>query len=275
MTVAEQHLLIDATNLAVLLLGVSFMFRRVMASRYSLPPAGTHGKVRTRSFELPELALALTFISLLYATVRYPAVRDFKGHPAMEFVAQNSLLLMLFVVLVVTGGFRRHDLVELFGFDRLRGRPLLIWTLVSFVVITLSTFFAMWLWQLWIRDLTGPPKPQDSIRLLRENPKLLLPTFFNAAIAAPFIEELLFRGFLYPALKRYSQPLVALVVTASIFAAIHLHVPALLPLFVLSCLLTCVYELCGSLWVPILVHAGFNAVNIAITASGFLFSYVR
>lgn len=273
MTVAEQHLLTDATNLAILLLGVSFMFRRVTASWDMTLSAGAHGKVATRAFELPELALALAIVSILYSTVRYPFLHEFKGHPVLVFLVQNGLFLMVLAVLVVTGLLRKHDLVQLFGFDRLPGRSLLVWTLGSFVVTTLCTFAAMWIWQVWTRDLLGPPKPQDSIRQLRENPNLLVSTFFNAAIVAPFVEEILFRGFLYPTLKRYSQPLVALVVTASIFAAIHLHLPALLPLFVLSCLLTVAYELCGSLWVPILVHAGFNAVNIAITISGVLISH--
>lgn len=274
MTVAEQHLLIDTTNLAILLLGVSFMFRRLAASRGKPLTAGTHGKVLTLDFDLPELALTLAIISLLYATVRYPSVHDLKGHPALVFAVQNGLLFMVAAVMVVAGPMRKHDLVQLFGFDRLQGRPLWLWVLISFSVITACTFATMWIWQLWIRDLLGPPKPQDSIRQLKENPNLLLPTLFNAVLIAPLVEEILFRGFIYPVLKRYSEPLVALVVTAGIFAAIHLHLPALLPLFVLSCLLTAVYELTGCLWVPILVHAGFNALNIAITISGVVFSNV-
>lgn len=273
MTFAEHHLLIDTTNLAVLLLGVSFMFRRLAASRNMVLSTRSHGQVDTSAFGLAELALALGIVSLLYATVRSPSVRDSQSHPWIGFLFQNGLLVMVLVVLGICGFARRHDLVRLFGFDRLQGRPLFLWTLVCFLVITLCTFTSMWLWQLWIRDLLGPPKPQDSIRQLRENPHALFPTFLNAAVVAPFVEEVLFRGFLYPALKRYSQPLVALVVTAAIFAAIHLHLPALFPLFVLSCLLTAAYELSGSLWVPILVHAGFNAVNIAITVSGAFLSH--
>lgn len=268
MTIAEQHLLIDATNLAILLLGVSFVFRRLAESRGMALPTGTHGKVDAHPFELPELALSLAIISFLYATVRYPSLRDFTGHPLLTVFVQNGLILIVLVVLIVLGMFRGRDLVRLFGFDRLQGRALLGWSLGSFFVITLCTFASMWLWQAWTKDLLGPPRPQDSIRALRENPNALVPTFFNAAIVAPFAEEILFRGFLYPTLKRYSQPLVALVVTAAIFAAIHLHLPALFPLFILSCLLTAAYELSGSLWVPILVHAGFNAVNILITVFG-------
>lgn len=268
MTAAEQHLLIDASNLAVLLLGVSFMFRRLTASLGDpVPTAGKHGKVETHWFELPELALALTFVALLYATVRFPAIREIKGHP-VEFLVQNGLVLMTFTILVVASLVRKHDIVRLFGFDRVQGRALAIWIVISFTVITLCTFAAMWLWQAWIRDLLGPAKPQDSILRLRENPNLLVSYLFSAVVMAPFVEEILFRGFLYPTLKRYTQPLVAMVVTAGIFAAIHLHLPSLFPLFVLSCLLTVAYELCGSLWVPILVHATFNALNITITMCG-------
>jgi membrane protease YdiL (CAAX protease family) len=266
MTIAEQHLLIDTTNLAVLLLGVSFMFGRISTSwRQAASSTGQHGRVDTHWFELPELALALVIILLLYTNVRFPFLRDVKDRPFLQFFAQYGLLPMFLAVLALAGLLRKHDLVCLFGFDRILGRSLLIWTVASFVVISLCTFAAVWFWQTWIRDLLGPLKPQEPLRLLRENPNLLLPTIVNAAIIAPVVEEVLFRGFLYPTLKRYTQPLVAMVVTAAFFAAIHLHLPSLFPLFVLACLLTAVYELCGSLWVPILVHAAFNMANIAFT----------
>jgi len=259
MTVAEQQLLIDTTNLAVLLLAVSFAFRRLMATRNIPLPRGTHGRVTTSGFELPELAVALVIVFFLYATVRYPAIRHLQG----------SLLVLVLAILAFIGPLRGNDLVSLFGFDRVGGRRLLVWSALSFVSITLLTFLSMWLWQLWIRDLVGPTRPQESIQQLREDPRtMVLPIFLQAAIVAPLSEEILFRGFLYPALKRYTQPFVALVVVAAMFAAIHLHLPALLPLFLLSCLLTASYELSGSLLVPILVHAGFNVVNIAITLSG-------
>ena len=43
---------------------------------------------------------------------------------------------------------------------------------------------------------------------------------------------------------------------------LHLHLPSLLPLFLLACVLTLAYELSGSLLVPMAMHALFNAITL-------------
>jgi membrane protease YdiL (CAAX protease family) len=83
-----------------------------------------------------------------------------------------------------------------------------------------------------------------------------------AIVIAPLAEEFFFRGFLYGVLKRYAGGLPALVFTAVAFALIHLHVPSLLPLFLLACVLTLAYELSGSLLVPMAMHSLFNAITL-------------
>jgi uncharacterized protein len=63
-----------------------------------------------------------------------------------------------------------------------------------------------------------------------------VPLFLAAMIAAPVAEELVFRGYLYSAAKRFLGGIPSLVLTGSIFAA---------------------------------VHAAFNAVNLVISLSQF------
>jgi membrane protease YdiL (CAAX protease family) len=67
---------------------------------------------------------------------------------------------------------------------------------------------------------------------------------------------------LYGVLKRYAGGLPALIFSGVSFALIHLHVPSLLPLFLLACVLTFAYELSGSLLVPMAMHALFNSVTL-------------
>jgi len=43
---------------------------------------------------------------------------------------------------------------------------------------------------------------------------------------------------------------------------IHMHIPSLLPLFLLGCVLTFAYELSGSLLVPMAMHAFFNTLTL-------------
>jgi membrane protease YdiL (CAAX protease family) len=78
---------------------------------------------------------------------------------------------------------------------------------------------------------------------------------------APFAEEILFRGILYPAIKRAGFPRLALWLTSFLFAAIHLNLATFIPLLALALLLTFLYEYTGNLLASIAAHALFNALN--------------
>jgi uncharacterized protein len=75
------------------------------------------------------------------------------------------------------------------------------------------------------------------------------------AVAAPLAEELLFRGMLYPLLRRNMGVVAAVALSAALFSAVHV-VPILLPaLFVIGVVLAIVRERSGSLWPCIALHA--------------------
>ena len=78
---------------------------------------------------------------------------------------------------------------------------------------------------------------------------------------APLGEEILFRGILYPWIKRMGYPQVALWITALIFAAIHLNLATFVPLVFLAIGLVGLYEYTGNLLASILTHMVFNAAN--------------
>ena len=86
----------------------------------------------------------------------------------------------------------------------------------------------------------------------------------SIVIFAPFAEELLFRGALYPSLKNAGYPRFALVTSALLFAAVHAKWELMLPLFMLGLSLVWVYEKTRSILAPIVMHASFNAVNFAL-----------
>lgn len=83
-----------------------------------------------------------------------------------------------------------------------------------------------------------------------------------AVVMAPMLEELIFRGYLYGVIRKYGGRVSAILITSLIFAAIHVHLPAMLALFVLAVVLCLAYERTGSLWVPIFMHATFNSVSV-------------
>ena len=85
----------------------------------------------------------------------------------------------------------------------------------------------------------------------------------TAILIAPLYEEILFRGILLPKIIQKTGLTNALIITSLLFAALHFHLPALLPLFALSSLLSLVYWWSGSLWNCIAIHMIFNAGSIA------------
>jgi hypothetical protein len=96
---------------------------------------------------------------------------------------------------------------------------------------------------------------------------------FLAIAFAPFMEELFFRGFLYPVLARRVGVGIAIFLTASIFAFIHVFEykawgPVLI-IFLVGLVLTAVRAKTKSVAASFIVHAIYNGVPVlaAIVAS--------
>lgn len=115
----------------------------------------------------------------------------------------------------------------------------------------------------WMESL-GVETVQDTVKLLQqsEDPRVLGLMAFAAVVAAPLCEEMVFRGYFYPVLKKFAGTWVAAVCSALVFATAHGNLSALLPLFVFGGVLVFVYEKTGSLWGPIAVHFCFNSATV-------------
>lgn len=87
-----------------------------------------------------------------------------------------------------------------------------------------------------------------------------------AAVVAPIVEELLFRGILQNYMFSLTgKPWLSIFITSLLFAMVHgftlkYHWPAL---FVLSCCMGYAYAKSGSLFRSMLVHTAFNSVSVA------------
>lgn len=84
------------------------------------------------------------------------------------------------------------------------------------------------------------------------------------AIAAPVAEELLFRGMIYPLLRRNLGVTAAVVLSAGLFAAVHVVLILLPALFVIGVVLALVRERSRSLWPCIALHALQNGSVVTL-----------
>ena len=109
-----------------------------------------------------------------------------------------------------------------------------------------------------------------------ENPQLdfLLPDglsafdalamLFLAGFAAPFGEELLFRGILYSMFRERWGIWIGVLVSSFLFGLIHGNLAVGLTGFLLSILTALVFEYSNSLWTAILVHTLNNSIKIVL-----------
>jgi membrane protease YdiL (CAAX protease family) len=97
--------------------------------------------------------------------------------------------------------------------------------------------------------------------LERGDPTVILVAFL---LVAPAAEEIFFRGVVYNAWERERGPRVALFGSAALFAVIHTSLFSLVPIFALGIALAIVYRSTRSLLATIAMHAGFNAISVAI-----------
>lgn len=234
------------------------------------------GNVWTRPLRAGDLIVTCLFFALFFITLRTPVspVSPVEKESAKAALSSSSIIfgsmLMLvlagFLVLIVVG--RGISAVEFFGLDRLKPWKTIIWGVLGCVVCLAVVIPVSIIWLAeFVTPVFGVPKMQDMIIFYRETatPTDRLVIIISACIVAPLAEEIIFRGYIYPVLKRFTEPVFAAIIVSVIFALIHHNVAALAPLATLSILLIISYEVTASLWVPIAIHSLFNGVNLLNT----------
>lgn len=112
---------------------------------------------------------------------------------------------------------------------------------------------------------------QVAVRYLKQTigtPSMLTIALFTILLAAPIIEEFLFRGTLQTFFKRYMTPRYAIILSAACFAFFHFsfsqgigNVSLVISLFLFALFLGFIYERQASLFSSIALHITFNAVS--------------
>jgi membrane protease YdiL (CAAX protease family) len=85
----------------------------------------------------------------------------------------------------------------------------------------------------------------------------VVPTLF-ACVAAPVLEEILFRGVILRGFLRQYSRTFAILWSAALFAVAHFNVYQLATALAVGIVAGWLYERCRSLWPCILLHASYN-----------------
>jgi ABC-2 type transport system permease protein len=104
-----------------------------------------------------------------------------------------------------------------------------------------------------------PPPVDRAIAML--DPFLVV---LATVLVAPVAEELFFRGVVFNAWLREAGRRWAYLGSAALFAAIHVSIATVVPIFLLGLTLAWIYERTRTLLAPIVVHATFNALSVTL-----------
>ncbi len=117
---------------------------------------------------------------------------------------------------------------------------------------------------LYLRIFHVPIPPQPTVGMIQNSLAFsALFTWFCAGLLMPIAEEIIFRGYLFDALRRYLPISVVIFITSALFAAIHFQWPFLIPLFGLGVIQGWARHRTGSLRLPAALHALNNTIAVA------------
>ena len=183
----------------------------------------------------------------------------------VDILLSNIIFLIVGAIIFALASFSRgRKPKHVFGLRKRSKKYIIIITMAGMFVAYIAVFIGSVISNFLLS--TGEPKKEDLQEIVQtlmtnDDISLKIAIALSAIIFAPLIEEVIFRGYLYPVIKRFSHPIFSCVITSLLFAVIHSNLEGLIPLFLLAIVLTIFYEISKSIWVPILMHACFNGVN--------------
>lgn len=277
----SQNLLRDVEHIALGVLGLGLVlnglwrlgaFGSDRAAIEATESRAMWGKVRSDLMQPLDLVMGVLILAFYYLKF-VPSETDVSGvvvsDPSIQLILSHfmvTLFLLSFALSTIYWAGRRNP-AEVFGLSLLSPMRWLGWVVVVAIPATIGVVGSHYLISTeWLEPTFGKMKSQEAVMSLlsAKDPLIRILLIINACLLAPFAEEVLFRGYLYGVMKRYTGPFFAMVVVGLLFAVVHLNIAALLPLWLFAILLTLAYEYSGSLWVPVGVHALFNTFNVVM-----------
>ncbi len=180
----------------------------------------------------------------------------------MEIFPWLSLVITLVTCIMVLVILRKTILL-----DRVRlGFDSWAWSPLQFAAAGLAGAAGGYLWSTLIY-LSGIaklfPYYTDTASKAFEGQPLIL-VLVTTVIAAPVMEELIFRFMIYRRAKQYVSRIPAFLISAVLFGIYHANLVQFVYALGFSVLLTWLYEKSGNLLTPILAHGGANLLAVIL-----------
>src|SRR5450759_3819809 len=233
------------------------------AAAVDLPTDGPIGAAWSTGEAVAVVVVGLALFVALQALLGTPDVRAMDTGSRMLVRAGSLFVYYALQLALLAFLARRHG--EFFAAFGLR-RP----KMLSTSLMTLGALLATWAFSLVYRAIAlqlgwNPPvtdSPSLTVLFGSDTIGGFL-TVLMVVLVGPFVEELLFRGVLLTALDERLGGLVAVLLSAPIFAALHGSVWSFVPLMFLGVALGSLTLSRRSLWPAVVLHATYNGVLVA------------
>jgi len=270
MEIFSANVLLDILILCFVSIGIALPLYRYIRQIHPELGWNHHGNVSTSSFG--KLDLIGIFVSSLMGTlmvIQFYFKQDVNASK-LESMPNIEIFMNLLIGQAIPVGIAcafiipRMNVLETFNLRR----PKVLRVIITSVVGLLGIYFIWGIASIFVipflENNLGKQELQAPVKMIidakKNNPSLLIYLAILTTIVAPICEELVFRGYIYGTLKRFSCRFFAATVSGLFFAVVHTSLWSLVPLFIVGFCLAIIYEVSGSLWASILTHAMFNGV---------------
>lgn len=179
--------------------------------------------------------------------------------PVFLVTVTAAALLALYLHLVRRNHFRPADL----GFRRPTPRLFhLLWQIPVTIVVcgALQGIFLVALTSIGVNTTSAGTADDPLTEITNLSAPLVVVSLVVVAVLTPIWEEVLFRGAFLDGLTGRFRPGVAVILSAALFAAVHLVLLTFVYLFTLGIALALLRRFHRNLWAPLLLHAANNAL---------------
>lgn len=181
---------------------------------------------------------------------------------AIIFGLVTSAIIQLFLMWLYL---RRQGRMTILGLNNFGKVPLREATALA-VILVIAAMAFNYIYATYI--IPGVGMQEEMAKILGSIPRTpvnMAAMFFAIAIAAPVVEELLFRGLLQNAVAKYVPFWAAILLSSFLFAVVHLQLYAIPGLMSLSIAFGYLYHRTGSLRTNIILHMANNAFALFVS----------
>lgn len=216
---------------------------------------------------LPTIGFIILYFMLqgLCTLLIMAATSDMAAKPTSMAIISGLVGSAAIQLLLMWLYLRKHDRIKLLGLHDFGRIPLHKATGLAFLLVVAAMIFNFLYAQYAIPGIGMQDEMKKILAEIARTPINMAAMFVAIAIAAPIVEELLFRGFLQNALTKYVPVWGAILLSSFLFSLVHLQPYAIPGLMSLSIAFGYLYHRTGSLRTNILLHMANNSFALFVS----------